>query len=409
MPRVAIVHDFLLQMGGAEKVVEVLHEMFPNAPIYTSAFDRSAMPARYGDWDVRTSFLQNLPLKKLTHRAALLLYPTAFESFDFSNFELVISSSSWFAKGIITQPQTTHICYTHTPMRLAWMPDSYMKDERISSLTRALMTPSLNYLRSWDVQASMRVDHYVANSRIVADRIEKFYRRESAVIAPPVETQRFYISPQTDDYYIMVTRLAPYKRLDLAVRAFTQLKRPLKIVGVGRYMEQLKKIAGPTIEFLGHVSDEALPTLLARARAYVMPGMEDFGIAPVEANAAGRPVIALGVGGALDSQIDGITGVLFDEPTVASLIEAVKRADALHFDAARIRAHAQTFDRQMFKARMNDFIESVGPSKGRIFSEKEQRERGRSGLIRLLPRRVVSAVDANAEGERQANGTTEQR
>ncbi len=409
MPRVAIVHDFLLQMGGAEKVVEVLHEMFPDAPIYTSAFDRDAMPARYRDWDVHTTFLQRLPLKRRTHRAALLLYPAAFESFDLSNFDLVISSSSWFAKGVITQPHTTHICYTHTPMRLAWMPNSYMKDERISMMMRTMMAPGLNYLRSWDVQASMRVDHYVANSRIVADRIQKFYRRESAVIAPPVETARFSISPTTDDYSIMVTRLAPYKRLDLAVSAFTQLNRPLKIVGTGRYMEQLKKIAGPSIEFMGHVSDADLPRLLSRARSYIMPGMEDFGIAPVEANAAGRPVIALGVGGALDSQIDGVTGVLFSEPTVESLIAAILRADAIDFDPQQIRAHAETFDRENFKVRMGDFIARVGSPNRSSYLPAETAahpEGARAGLLRLLPRRNATSVNAEDSDASPANGTS---
>ena len=405
MPRVAIVHDFLMQMGGAEKVVEVLHEMYPDAPIYTSAFDRDAMPAHYRDWDVHTTFLQRLPLKRRTHRAALLLYPAAFESFDLSNFDLVISSSSWFAKGVITQPHTTHICYTHTPMRLAWMPNSYMKEERISMMMRTLMAPGLNYLRSWDVQASMRVDHYVANSRIVADRIQKFYRRESAVIAPPVETNRFYVSPEIDDYYIMVTRLAPYKRLDLAVRALTQLDRPLKIVGTGRYMDQLKKIAGPKIEFLGRVSDTELPTLLARAKAYIMPGMEDFGIAPVEANAAGRPVIALGVGGALDSQIDGVTGVLFREPTVESLIAAIERAGQIQFNPAKIRAHAQGFDRETFKARMGDFVARVSASSGGShFADEDYGDKTgeRAGFIRLLPRRVAATPQAQKP---PANGT----
>lgn len=409
MPRVAIVHDFLLQMGGAEKVVEVLHEMFPDAPIYTSAFDRDAMPARYRDWDVHTTFLQRLPLKRRTHRAALLLYPAAFESFDLSNFDLVISSSSWFAKGVITQPHTTHICYTHTPMRLAWMPNSYMKDERISMMMRTMMAPGLNYLRGWDVQASMRVDHYVANSRVVADRIQKFYRRESVVIAPPVETERFYISPEVDDYSIMVTRLAPYKRLDLAVSAFTRLGRPLKIVGTGRYMEQLKKIAGPSIEFMGHVSDNALPTLLARARSYIMPGMEDFGIAPVEANAAGRPVIALGVGGALDSQIDGVTGVLFGAPTVESLIKAIHRADAIDFDPHQIRAHAETFDHETFKARMGDFIARVGtPNRGSYLPAEAvpHPQSARAGLLRLLPRRSVSSINSEDSGAAPANGTS---
>ena len=405
MPKVAIVHDFLMQMGGAEKVVEVLHEMFPEAPIYTSAFDREAMPAHYRDWDVHTSFLQRLPLKRRTHRAALMLYPAAFESFDLSRFDIVISSSAWFAKGVITQPHTTHICYTYTPMRLAWMPNFYMKEERHSMLLRTLMGPGINRLRAWDVQASMRVDHYVAISQIVSDRIQKFYRRDSAVIAPPVDTHRFSIAPKTDDYYIMVARLAPYKRLDLAVRALTQLNRPLKIVGTGRYMEQLKKIAGPKVEFLGRVSDEHLPDLLARSRAYLMPGMEDFGIAPVEANAAGRPVIALGVGGAVDSQIDGTTGVLFDEPTVESLVAAIERADTIEFDSQRIREHSQSFDREVFKARMGDFIARMGTTKTRAHPLAEEINTEKAGLIRLLPRRAAAPMLPESDAP-PANGTS---
>ncbi len=357
--KVAIVHDYLMQMGGAEKVVEVLHSLFPDAPVYTSAFDREAMPDSYRAWDVHTTFLQRLPFKRKTHRAALLLYPAAFESFDLSAFDLVISSSSSFAKGILTQPRTIHICYTHTPMRFAWTPRSYMKEERISMMTRTLLTPALHYLRTWDALASMRVDHYVANSREVAGRIRKFYRRDSDVVHPPVETARFHISPQIEDYYVMVTRLAPYKRLDLAVAACTRLGRPLKIVGSGRYMKKLKKIAGPKVEFLGHVSDAELPDLLARARAYIMPGEEDFGIAPVEANASGRPVIAFAAGGALDSQLDGVTGVLFHQPTVESLMEAMQRADSIEFDPQIIRSHAEKFDTECFKTAIRRVIEKA--------------------------------------------------
>lgn len=372
-----------MQMGGAEKVVEVLHEMFPNAPVYTSAYDPDAMPTHYRNWDIHTTFLQRLPLKRKTHRAAVLLYPTAFETFDLSGFDLVISSSSSFAKGVITQPHTQHICYTHTPMRFAWTPLSYMKEERVSMMARTFLGPGMHYLRTWDALASMRVDHYVANSRIVADRIQKFYRRDAAVIHPPVDTSRFKIAPQTGDYYIMVTRFAPYKRLDLAVKALSKLNRPLKIVGSGRYGGELAKMAGPSIEFLGRVSDAELPGLIAGARAYIMPGMEDFGIAPVEANACGRPVIALGMGGALDSQIDGVTGVLFPEASVESLVDAIQRADDLVFDPRIIREHALSFDTARFKERMFHFIEGVMPGRGAA-PENAGTGRARTGRIRLV-------------------------
>jgi glycosyltransferase involved in cell wall biosynthesis len=310
------------------------------------------MPAYYRTWDIRTSFLQRMLFKKHSHRLALPLYPLAFESFDLSEYDLVISSSSAFAKGVITQPHTTHVCYTHAPMRYAWSSRSYLQNERAGGMVRALLLPVLQYLRNWDLVASDRVDTYVANSSAVARRIRKFYRRECEVVCPPVDTGRFVIAQDTGDYYIIVSRFVPYKRLDLAVQAFTTLGRPLKVVGTGRQMKDLQAMAGPNVEFLGNVDDVALPGLLARARAFLMPGEEDFGIAPVEANACGRPVIAFAAGGALDSQVDGLTGVLFEEQTVEGLCRAVLRADTIAFDPIRIRAHAQRFDTAMFRRNM---------------------------------------------------------
>lgn len=347
--KVAIVHDYLMQYGGAEKVVEVLHDMFPEAPIYTSAYDPNVMPDHFRDWNIHTTFLQRLPAKRKTHRAALLMYPTAFESLDLTHFDVVLSSSSAFAKGVITQPHTVHICYTYTPMRFAWTPHGYIKEERVSMLLRAFLSPGLHYMRTWDALAAMRVDQYVAISRVVADRIEKFYRRDCELVYPPVETSRFHISPEVEDYYIMVNRLVPYRRIELAIEACNRLGRRLKIVGSGRHRAKLEQIAGPTIEFCGRVSDEDLPAMLAKAKAYLMPGMEDFGIAPVEANASGRPVIAYAGGGALDTQIDGITGVLFHEITVESLMEAMLKADEINFRPEQIRAFAQNFDTDRFK------------------------------------------------------------
>ncbi len=351
----AIVHDFLMQMGGGEKVLEVLHEMYPEAPIYTSAYDPDVMPAYYRTWDIRTSFLQRMPFKHKTHRLALLLYPMAFETFDFSEYDLVISSSSAFAKGIITQPHTHHICYTHAPMRYAWASTAYMQNEKVGKF-RALLFPGLHYLRTWDVVAAQRVDTYVANSTAVARRIAKFYRRESDIICPPVETDRFDISKEVDEYYLVVSRFVPYKRLDLAVEALTVLGRPLKIVGEGRQRQGLEAIAGKNVEFLGRVDDVELPRLIARAKAFLMPGEEDFGIAPVEANACGRPVIAYARGGALDSQIEGVTGTLFHEQTVAGMCEAICRADEMEFDPATIRRNAERFNKRVFKTRMAEII-----------------------------------------------------
>ena len=380
--KVAIVHDFLMQMGGAEKVVEVLHELYPDAPIYTSAFDPKAMPAHYASWDIRTSFMQRLLLKKKLHRAALLLYPTAFESFDLSTYDLVISSSSAFAKGVITQPHTTHVCYTHSPMRYAWATASYVEKERIASPMRSLLAPGLHYLRTWDAIAAMRVDRYIANSSSIAQRIRKFYRREVEVVHPPVDTARFQIAPPAErgDYGILATRLVPYKRVDLAVQAFTRLGKPLKVVGSGRGLKELQEMAGPTIEFLGYVSDAELPGLIARAAMYLMPGEEDFGIAPVEANACGVPVVAYAAGGALDVQIDGQTGCLFQEPTVDSLCEAIERAYSTEWDTEVIRRNAMRFDVETFKEKIQLIVATTLPG-----NRRDRPIERRKGSVRMVP------------------------
>ena len=382
MMKVAIVHDFLMQMGGAEKVVEVLHDMFPDAPVYTSAYDAEAMPASYRTWDIRTSFLQKLPWKRHTHRAALLLYPLAFESFDLSAYDVVISSSSAFAKGVITQPQTYHLSYTYTPMRYAWTTRSYMKNERMARPLRGLILPMTHYLRTWDSVASSRPDQYVAISGAVAQRIRKFYRRRCTIIHPPVETQRYCLSEDRGDYYMIASRFVPYKRLDLAVEAFTHMRRPLKIAGTGRQMQELQAKAGDCVEFLGHVSDERLRTLMSQAKGYVMPGEEDFGLAPVEANACGVPVIAYAAGGALDTQIDGATGMLFAEQTVEALCAAVERAEQTRFDPLAIRAHARNFDTTVFRREIAKLVENRSGMKTDPVSAldyavvtKEERER----------------------------------
>lgn len=359
--KVAIVHDFLMQMGGAEKVVEVLHDMFPDAPIYTSAYDPNAMPMYYRTWDIRTSFMQKMWLKKHSHRLALMLYPTAFESFDLTEYDLVISSSSAFAKGVITQPHTKHICYNYTPMRYAWTTKRYLENERLGAFTQALAMPGLHYLRTWDAITIDRVDKYIAISSAVAARIQKFYRRPSSIVFPPVETGRFSIDSEIGDYYIIVSRLVPYKQLDIAVEAFNRLKRPLKIVGTGRQYKPLKAMANSNIEFLGQVDDVALPNLIARAKAYIMPGEEDFGLAPVEANACGRPVIAYAAGGVIDTQIHGVTGVLYNDPSADGLYDAVRESDKISFDSQTIYDHARKFDTAVFRENIRRVISEECP------------------------------------------------
>ncbi len=355
--RVALVHDFLVQMGGAEKVLEALHDLYPDAPVFTSVYDPKVMPPEYRTWDIRTSSLQRWPLRRQLHRLMLPFYPAAFESFDLSEFDVVVSSSSAFAKGVVTLPHTRHVCYMHAPMRYVWMTDTYLKGERAGRLRRVL-GPVFHYLRLWDQVSASRVDTYVANSIAVQQRIAKFYRREAVVVPPPVDTTRFVASSARGEYYIAVSRFVPYKRMDMAVDAMTRLGRPLKVVGTGRQEAELKRRAGSNVEFLGWVDNDRLPDLMASARAFLMPGEEDFGIAPVEANACGRPVIAYAAGGALDTQEDGVTGVLFHPQTVEALCDAVVRFETMQFDHAAIAAHAAGFGYARFKERMRSVIES---------------------------------------------------
>jgi glycosyltransferase involved in cell wall biosynthesis len=352
-----LVHDWGNQVGGAEGVLLVLKEMFPDAPVYTSIYAPELMPDAWRTWDIRTSFMNRLPLVKRHHQPFLPLYPLAFEQFDLSPFDLVVSNKSGFCHGVLTPPETLHVCYCLTPTRYVWDYGHYARREGIGPLASLLLQPFLHYLRLWDRLAADRVDHFVAISGQVQRRIAKHYRRDSAIIYPPVETARFEPGPDHDDYFLIVSRLVPYKRIDLAVRAFNQLGLPLKIAGSGRDREALERMAGPNVEFLGRVSDDALQRLMQRCRAFIFPGHEDFGITPLEANAAGRPVIAYRAGGALDTVVDGVTGLFFDEPTPESLAAAVRALDGVPFDPAAVRQHALRFDKAVFQRRLMRFVE----------------------------------------------------
>ncbi|MBI2841767.1 MAG: glycosyltransferase [Armatimonadetes bacterium] len=357
--KVAIVHDYLNQMGGAEKVVEVFHDMFPSSPIFTSVYIPEAVSERFREADIRTSFVQNLPLVRKLARHYLASYPYAFELFDFSGYDVVLSSSSAFAKGIITGPDTCHICYCHTPMRFAWDYHAYIERERFSAPVRFVLPYVVHRVRRWDEITANRVDHYIANSHEVERRIRKYYRRNARVISPPAETHRFRVTEQDDGYFVIISRLLAYKRLDIAIEAANMLHVPLKIVGTGRDEKRLKSLAGPTVEFVGRLVDGELVDCLQRSRALIFPGREDFGIVPVEAMACGKPVIAYGRGGALDTVIDGVTGVLFDDQTPDSLAEAIRLFRPDDFDPYTIRRHAEAFDVSVFHRKMMDFIEEM--------------------------------------------------
>jgi glycosyltransferase involved in cell wall biosynthesis len=359
--RVALVHDYLNQYGGAERVLEELHTLFPSAPVYTSIYWPEKMSATIRGLDVRTSFMQRLPLVTRNHQPFLLLYPLAFESFDLSEFDVVISNSSAFCKGVVTHPGTLHICYCLTPMRWVWNYHAYVDRERLGFMARMVLPAAISQLRAWDVATAQNVDRFLTISSTVSSRVRKYYRRDSTVIYPPVNCDAFDLRPaRIDDYYLVVARLMPYKRIDLAVDAFTRLGIPLKVVGDGRSLPELRARAGRNVEFVGRVSDAELKQLYASSRGFVFPGEEDFGIAPLEANASGRPVIAYAGGGALDTVIDGRTGVLFERQHVESLMAAVRRAEAIAWDSSALRQHARKFDRQVFREQLLAFVgESV--------------------------------------------------
>jgi glycosyltransferase involved in cell wall biosynthesis len=353
--RVAITTDWLNSFGGAERVLVELHRMFPDAPIYTSLYDPSGLPDFMQGWDVRTSFLQRIPFAKRKHRLLLPLMPLAFEELDMREYDLVISTSSAFAKGIITRPGALHVCYCHTPCRYIW--DLY-HDYTRGHWGRALIAPVAHWLRMWDRFASDRVDAFIANSHETAARIQCHYRRDSEVIYPPVDVERVVPSGAAPgDFYLVVSRLVSYKRVDLAIEAANRLERRLIVVGDGAERKRLESIAGPTVEFRGWRSDEEVADLYANCRALLFPGLEDFGITPVEAQAAARPVVAYGRGGATETVVDGTTGVLFPEQTVESLMEAVLRLDKLSIDPMRCRRNAERFDTQEFQRRIRRAIE----------------------------------------------------
>lgn len=356
--RVALVHDYLNQMGGAEKVLLTLHDLFPQAPIYTSIYAPRQVDARFRTMDIRTSFMQRMPFVKNHHQPFLPLYPHAFERMDLRAYDLVVSDSSAFAKGIVTREDALHICYCHTPMRWAWTYDDYVERERLGRVARTFLPPFITWLRNWDYATAARVDYFVANSPVVAARIAKYYRREAVVIPPPVETSRFYVAPQPEDYFLIVSRLVPYKRIDLAVKAFTMLGLPLRIIGSGRDERELRRSAGKNIQFLGRLGDDEVRSQLARCRALIFPGEEDFGITPVEAQASGRPVIAYAAGGALASVIEGSTGIFFSQQTPESLAEAVMSFRDEYFNPQAIRRHAEEFDTQRFMRRFTQFVET---------------------------------------------------
>ncbi|MEO6445112.1 MAG: glycosyltransferase [Gemmatimonadaceae bacterium] len=355
--RVALVHDYFFQAGGAERVMEVLHEMFPEAPIFTTIVRRNTLWPRLRTADIRTSFLQPLADVGVPPRALLPLYPAAIESLDLTDYDLVISNSSAFAKGVRVRYDAMHICYCHTPMRFAWKQAAYMERERFGAVTRAALRPLLAYMRRWDARTRHRPNFYLGNSSAVVGRIRDTYGIESDLMHPPVDVTRCRASSTRDDFYLVVSRLSPYKRIDLAVEAFNLLGKKLVVVGSGPDAQSLARLAGPTVTLRGRLPDEEVTALYSRARGFILPGEEDFGITTLEASASGAPVIAYAAGGALDTVIDGETGVHFADLTPRSLADAVLRSETIDWDRDLLRAHAEQFSEGAFKVRMEEAIQ----------------------------------------------------
>ena len=358
--KVALVHDWLTGQRGGEKVLEVLAEIFPRAPIFTLFHIKGSQAETVESRDIRTSFLQKLPFLEKKYRQYLPLFPLAVELFDMGGFELVISSSHCVAKGAIPPPDALHVCYIHSPIRYAWNQYfAYFSPEQLSFFSRLLIPPVMHRLRVWDESSAARVDHFVANSDNVARRVLKYYRRQADVIHPPADTEFFRPladKPKSADFLI-VSALVPYKRIDLAIETFNRSGEKLLIVGTGPDLKMLRKRARPNIVFLGQVPAEDLRALYHKARALILPGEEDFGITAVEAQACGTPVLAFGRGGALESILPGQTGLFFPELTASSLGAALDKFRGLKFNGAVIRSNAEKFSRRAFKEKLAAYLE----------------------------------------------------
>lgn len=356
--KIAIVHYWITSWRGGEKVLEALVKLFPDAEVYTHVYDPAVVAASpLAGRKIHTTFIHRLPFAARWYQKYLPLMPIALEQLDLSGYDLVISTESGPAKGVIVPPETAHICYCFTPMRYVWdMYHEYLA--HAGWFTRLMMRPLIHYLRMWDRLSADRVDHFLVDSAFVGKRVHKFYRRESTVLYPPIELDEFAMSRGHEGFYLCMGALVRYKKADLAVRAFNQLGLPLVVIGDGELYDELKRLAGPNVTVLGRQSRAVILDHYRRCKALVFPGVEDFGIVPVEAMATGKPVIAFGKGGALETVVDGVTGLHFHEQTEAALIEAVGRMERgeVQFDPVAIRVHAATFDMPNFRRQLLAFI-----------------------------------------------------
>ncbi|HEY6873538.1 MAG TPA: glycosyltransferase family 4 protein [Geobacteraceae bacterium] len=366
--KVAIVHYWLVNMRGGEKVLEALCELFPQADVFTHVYNPSTISDTIKSHSIKTSFIQRLPLARKKYQSYLPLMPLALEQLDLRSYDLVISSESGPAKGVIVRPETPHICYCHTPMRYVWdMYHDYLQNAGL--ITRIMMPPLIHYLRLWDLASASRVDHFIANSGFVAKRIEKHYRRSAEIIHPPVSTADFSISERVDDFYLMVGQLVRYKRADLAVDAFNKSGRKLIVIGDGEQFAEIKRKAAANVTVMGRQPFSAIRDHYSRCKALIFPGVEDFGIVPVEAMASGRPVIAFRKGGALETVKENVSGLFFDEQTPEALNIAIDRFETLieSFLPEVIRKHATGFDKELFKQKFHAVVELTMRQRNNLF------------------------------------------
>jgi len=372
-PKIAIVHEFLTYFGGAEQVLKSLHDLYPDAPIYALLYNRDKMQKYFPKAKIRTSFLNKFPnLFRKKKKYLLPFLSTAVETFDLRDFDIVISSCSSFAKGIITKPKTVHICYCHAPTRFLWdWYFNYLNENRIKGWKKLVVMPILHYLRMWDKSAADRVDYFIANSRNTSDKIKKVYNRKSEIIYPPVDVNINNLSSENKkfrferEYFLIVSRLSAYKKIDVAVEAFNKLELPLIVIGEGEEKKRLEKMAEKNVKFLGFQPRGVVLRYLNNCQAFIFPGEDDFGIAPIEAMSFGKPVLAYRGGGALETVVENATGEFFDDQTPEILADGVRRIknNYNNYDVSKIKKHAEKFSRKKFETNIKNFLENVAKSR----------------------------------------------
>jgi glycosyltransferase involved in cell wall biosynthesis len=383
--KMAIVHDSISQYGGAEKVLEEMHAAFPTAPVFLGLWKPNCLPERFRDWDIRTSWLDRLPGARRYHRAVFPLYPCAMHSLDLTGFDVVLSSSFNFAHNVVTGPDAVHVCYCHSPGRFLWDFPGYAERERLGRVTRGVAIAMLPWLRALDTAAAQRVDHWISTSRLVQQRISKYYRRDSIILPPPIRVADFHAQPGRGEYFLLLMRLVGWKRADIIIEACNRLGLPLVVAGDGRDEARLRSLAGPTVRFAGRIDGAEKAAIYARSIALILPSVEDFGITPLEAMASGRPVIALREGGALDTVRPGVTGEFFASQTADSVAETLRGFRPERYDPEVIRAHAETYDAVAFRAQLRDIVQGA-----------LARQRGGPAPFRVTGRRPAEASPDHA-------------